>query len=168
MDSQVCRACLGTLEMGCDIIIGSHCLVLYWNWGNPGFILFLILDTLQHPVSFLLTTLDCSVSAVLGYWWLCQHSFDWVKHDITFRTPQLEFPPGNAAIPLQLRALHELSAPSSIPAIACTHIASLAPEPSPTTELRGNPHIVRLRVRARLFQTPPALTPSTCSVILHY
>jgi hypothetical protein len=42
----------------------------------------------QQPVRFLLTTLDHSASAVLGYSWLHRYNplIDWVTHDITFRT----------------------------------------------------------------------------------
>jgi hypothetical protein len=43
-----------------------------------------------HSIRFLVTTLDPSVSAVLGYSWLRQHNplIDWPTNSVTFQTPE--------------------------------------------------------------------------------
>lgn len=93
----------------------------------------------QHPIRFLLTSLDNSASAVLGYSWLRRYnpSIDWVTHDITFRTASSSIPPGDASILSPPRAFPELSVPSSNTASAGSHNASLPPEPAPSAELRA-------------------------------
>ena len=51
-----------------------------------------------HEIMFLLTCLDWSASAVLGYSWLCQHnlSINWVTHKPTFPTKITKDSPVNA------------------------------------------------------------------------
>jgi hypothetical protein len=93
----------------------------------------------QHPVRFLLTTLDHSASAVLGYSWLHRHnpSIDWVTHEITFRTANAGNQPVDTSRSTSSRALPELSASSSNPAIAGSPNASLAPDLAPSAKLRA-------------------------------
>ena len=65
------------------------------------------------PVRFLLTPLDRSPSAVLGYSWLHLHnpSINWVMHEIMFRTPAKSSLPINVSpsTPPSVDALHSTS-----------------------------------------------------------
>jgi hypothetical protein len=93
----------------------------------------------QHPVRFLLTTLDRSASAVLGYSWLHRHnpSIDWVTHEITFRTANTGNQPVDTSRSTSSCALPELSASSLNPAIAGSPNASLAPDLALSAKLRA-------------------------------
>ena len=85
----------------------------------------------SHSIRFLLTTLDHSTSAVLGYSWLHlkNPSINWVTHEITFRSSLSKDANGDALRSPLPRALPdpELSTPSRKPATAAS---SGAPPPS--------------------------------------
>jgi hypothetical protein len=91
----------------------------------------------QQPVHFLLTTLDHSASAVLGYSWLHRYNLliDWVMHNITFWTKEdgsMSVEPPSLTIPC---APHELSVSLLNPATAGSPTASLPPDLPPSAEL---------------------------------
>ena len=86
----------------------------------------------QHRVMFLLTPLDRSATAVLGYSWLHRHNplINWVTHEITFRTPVTKNP-------LLFRAPSELSPPTPRPVAVDSPSISQPSDPSPSAALRA-------------------------------
>ena len=91
----------------------------------------------QHPVRFLLTMLDRSAQAVLGYSWLYRHNplIDWITHAVTFRSADLSPLPINTPCLAISIATPQLSDFSLSPATAGSPKASLFPDPSPSAEL---------------------------------
>ena len=88
----------------------------------------------RHRVRFLLTPLDPSASAVLGYSWLIQAnpSINWITQEINFRTPENENPSVDASGSTSERAPPELS-PETPPPAAAVPVPDLhesSPEPS--------------------------------------
>ena len=61
----------------------SHSLITQYTTLNIGFPC-----GTQHTIRFLLTLLDRSATAILGYSWLLQHNplINWVSHKITFQS----------------------------------------------------------------------------------
>jgi hypothetical protein len=99
----------------------------------------------SHDFKFLLTALDQSASAVLGYSWLCKENLliDWVNHDITFWTtdkrdhlPPVLTPPSASIAP---PGSPPAATPVPLPLAPLPHVSQmpLAPELTPTTELRA-------------------------------
>jgi hypothetical protein len=122
----------------------------------------MITETAELPITFLtgkefiltfyITLLDSSCSAVLGYSWLRQYNplIDWSRNHITFqstdhRGPALLTPSGEAA-PLQEPTLTTLNSPVEIPEIQRT------PEPSTlrTSDPPAPPSITMINVAAFL------------------
>jgi len=91
----------------------------------------------QHSIRFLLTMLDRSASAVLGYSWLFRHnlSIDWSTKKITIHTADASSPPADALPSTLPCAISELEPPSLTPATAGSPPASLTPKPTLSAEL---------------------------------
>ena len=93
----------------------------------------------RHRVQFLLTPLDPSASAVLGYSWLTQYNplIDWVTQELKFRTPENEILSVDAASSTSARAPPELSPRTLQPPASDVLPDSQPPPPEPTAALRA-------------------------------
>jgi hypothetical protein len=85
----------------------------------------------QHQVRFLLTLLDKSATAVLGYAWLHRYnpSIDWVTHAISFQASAKTSPLS--------RAHPELSSPIQLPDAVDSPSTLQPPDPGPSAALRA-------------------------------
>jgi len=93
----------------------------------------------RHSIQFLLTPLDRSAVAVLGYLWLHRNnpSIDWVSHKITFRSPTKNPPPVDASRLTSRRTPFELSTPALLPPLASSTVASPPLESQPMAALKA-------------------------------
>ena len=94
----------------------------------------------RHRVCFLLTPLDPSASAVLGYSWLIQTnpSINWITQEINFRTPEKENPSIDASGSTSARAPPELSSDTPRPSAAESDPDLHDPPPEPSAALRAS------------------------------
>src|SRR5258706_6596366 len=79
----------------------------------------------RHSIQFLLTLLDRSAVADLGYLWLhqCNPSIDWVSHKITFRSATKNPPPIDASRSTSRRIPPELSSSAPLASLAGSPMA---------------------------------------------
>ena len=93
----------------------SHSLITQYTTLNIG-----LPCSTQHTIQFLLTPLDCSATAILGYSWLLQHNLliNWVLHKITFQSSATDPLPVNASPLTPDCAPSDLNASASLQAAA--------------------------------------------------
>ena len=104
--------------------------------------------TTRHTIRFLITTLDRSTAAVLGYSWLHQQNptINWVTHQLTFRSSLPIASNGDALRSPIPRAIPELSTPTSNSVPAGPHKPSLPPLQDPPADLRAAAALIPISV----------------------
>ena len=121
----------------------------------------------QHTIRFLITTLDQSTHAVLGYSWLHQKNptIDWVTHKLTFRLSQSIALSGDALRSPPSRTIPELTTPPLASASAGSSTTSQTPDSATSADLRAAATKISISVinaaAARLLQRLPQSHPQS-------